>query len=324
MILSLKTVLFKSVRKLLPLKGKLIILTYHRVRPNNVPFLLGNVDVNAFEKHVSLIKRLYTPLSLSEASEKLRQGNLPDNAVCITFDDGYADNYNLALPILRKWEVKATFFIATGFLDGGRMWNDTVIEAVRNTLKRNLDLQEIGLSLYPVASVQEKQQAITSILNELKYLPIQERYQKSESLVQSAGQELPNSPMMTSEQVLLMNRAGMEIGAHTVTHPILSNLTSAKAENEIVESRKLLQNITSSEVACFAYPNGKPGIDYYKEHTELVKQAGFKCAVSTTWGCANANSDMYQLPRIGTWDMSDARFNLMMIKTCMRCNTWQD
>jgi len=318
MFLSLNTILFKSVRRLLPLRSKLIILTYHRVRPNNDPFLLGNMEVDTFEKQVSLIKRLYTPLSLSEASEKLRQGKLPDGAVCITFDDGYADNYELALPILQKWDVKATFFVATGFLDGGRMWNDTVIESVRNTLKKDLDLREIGLSLYPVASVQEKLQAITLILNELKYLPIQERYQNSELVAQYAGQGLDNNLMMTTEQVSLMCGAGMEIGAHTVTHPILSNLTSKEAENEIIESRKLLQNITSSEVSSFAYPNGKLGIDYHEEHAELVEQAGFICAVSTTWGCANSGSDMYQLPRIGTWDMSDNRFNLMMIKTCMK------
>jgi hypothetical protein len=109
------------------------------------------------------------------AVERLAARSLPARAVCVTFDDGYADNAEVALPILRKHRVPATFFIATGYLDGGRMFNDTVTESIRAISTPTLDLASLGLGRLVLDTVEAKRAAIARILPVLKYLPAPER-----------------------------------------------------------------------------------------------------------------------------------------------------
>lgn len=111
--------------------AELSILIYHRVLARPDPLFPGEVDRALFERQLRLLKRFYTVLPLSVAVQRLRDGSLPPRAACITFDDGYADNAEHALPLLRQYGLHATFFIATGYLNGGQMWNDRVIDAVR-------------------------------------------------------------------------------------------------------------------------------------------------------------------------------------------------
>lgn len=115
----------------------LSILVYHRVLPQADPLFPSIVDAERFSLQLELLRRCFNVLPLPEALARLRNGSLPPRAACITFDDGYADNEAVALPLLRQHGLHATFFIASGFLDGGRMWNDTVIEAVRLSTYRS-------------------------------------------------------------------------------------------------------------------------------------------------------------------------------------------
>jgi peptidoglycan/xylan/chitin deacetylase (PgdA/CDA1 family) len=111
---------------------------------------------------------------------------------------------------------------------------------------------------------------------------------------------------------------GMEIGAHTVTHPILARLDAARASDEIRQSKLRLEAITGKPVKLFAYPNGKPGRDYGREHVGMVKELGFEAAVSTAWGVANAQSDAFQLPRFTPWDKSPGKFVLRLLHNTFR------
>jgi peptidoglycan/xylan/chitin deacetylase (PgdA/CDA1 family) len=105
----------------------------------------------------------------------------------------------------------------------------------------------------------------------------------------------------------------MEIGAHTATHPILTRLAPADARREIDQSRERLTAILGEPVSLFAYPNGKPGQDYGAEHVRMVRDAGFTAAVSTAWGVASTNSDLFQLPRFTPWDRRPAKFALRLL-----------
>lgn len=106
----------------------------------------------------------------------------------------------------------------------------------------------------------------------------------------------------------------MEIGGHTVSHPILLNLSDEEARREIADGKRLLENITGTPLKLFAYPNGKPEKDYGTAHVSMVQQLGFAAAVSTTWGTAHAGSDLYQLPRFTPWDKSPRRFVLRLLQ----------
>jgi peptidoglycan/xylan/chitin deacetylase (PgdA/CDA1 family) len=277
--------------------------------------LHGTIDGATFEWQMSLLAERFTVLPLSEAAARLKRGGLPARTVCITFDDGYADNVTVALPILRKRGLSATFFIATGFLDGGRMWNDTVIESVRLAQGSVLDLRAFGMEAYHIGDVRARRQAINELLSALKYLSPDERLRRTEALAEQVGADLPKDLMMRSQQVLALQEAGMEIGAHTASHPILTRLGMDQVEEEILQGRARLHELGIHTVAAFAYPNGRPGIDYDHSHVQAVQRAGFKLAVSTAWGCARINTDPLQLPRIAPWDDTPGRFNFRMLKT---------
>jgi peptidoglycan/xylan/chitin deacetylase (PgdA/CDA1 family) len=114
--------------------------------------------------------------------------------------------------------------------------------------------------------------------------------------------------MMTSAQVRALHAAGMEIGAHTVSHPILRALAPEAAAVELQESRARLESLTGAKVRYFAYPNGRPGSDYDEQHVSLARECGFEAAFSTRRGACSRASDRWQLPRFTPWDRSPARW----------------
>jgi peptidoglycan/xylan/chitin deacetylase (PgdA/CDA1 family) len=294
--------------------GKLTILIYHRVLATPDPLLPGEVDATRFSVQMELVARMFALLPLREAVGYLRTGGLPPRAACITFDDGYRDNHDVALPILQRLGIPATFFVASGFLDGGRMWNDTVIETVRRTGGTALDLTSLGLGLHPIDGVEQRRRTMESLIGSLKYREPLERVRVVERIAECAGVALPDDLMMSSAQVKALADAGMEIGGHTVNHPILARSSADAAEMEISAGKARLEQITGRAVRLFAYPNGRPGRDYAAEHVEQAKRAGFEAAVSTAWGVATLGCDTYQLPRFTPWDRSELAFGLRLLR----------
>ncbi len=295
-------------------KQGLSILIYHRVLPRKDPLFPEEVDRADFDRQLCILKSMFTVISLVDAVRHVKAGTLPPNAACITFDDGYADNAEVALPVLQAHGLSATFFVATGFLDGGRMWNDTVIEVVRRFADPVLDAGAIGLGSHPLETIGQRQQAIGSLIGQLKYLPLEERLAQVGRLVALAGVALPDDLMMTSAQVRQLKNAGMDIGGHTVNHPILAKLAPAQARAEIAEGKSALEAIIGAAVVLFAYPNGKPGADYFAEHVEMIRELGFEGAVSTSRGASKHNQDVLQLPRFSPWDRTRFRFALRMAR----------
>ena len=254
------------------------------------------------------IKSWFNVLPLDDAIVQLRKQSLPARAAAITFDDGYADNFTIALPILLKHKLSATFFIATGFLDGGRMWNDTIIESVRACSSATLDLNPVSLAAYSVGSDHEKREAIAAIISKVKYRSTIERVEITERIANLANALPPSDLMMTTQQLRNRREAGMLIGAHTVSHPILASIDLAEARSEMAESKIFLESLLGERVSLFAYPNGKPGVDYLNEHVSLAQELGFDVALSTAKGSARSSADLYQLPRFTPWDKAKVRF----------------
>jgi len=302
-------------------RARLSVLIYHRVLPVEDAFNNWDVTASEFELQMRALSEQFFPLPLGEAVERLATASLPARAVCVTFDDGYADNAEIALPILRKYRVPATFFIATGYLDGGRMWNDTVTEAIRAIAAPTLDLASLGLGTVALGSVAARRAVIAKLLPVLKYLPVPEREAWASRLADMAGIPGRSNLMMREEQVRELHGAGMEIGAHTVTHPILLNTAPDVARREIVESGHRLAEIVRQPVRLFAYPNGKPGVDYGPAHVAMVRDAGYAAAVSTGWGVATAQFDRFQLPRFTPWDRTPGRFALRLVRNMRNANS---
>jgi peptidoglycan/xylan/chitin deacetylase (PgdA/CDA1 family) len=298
--------------------ARLQILIFHRVVPESDPLFPEEVDRREFDAICGWLARWTNVLPLDQAAERLARGTLPARAAVITFDDGYADNHDVALPVLRAHGLPATFFIATDYLNGGRMWNDTVIEAVRGCRHGTLDLTSLGLegvTALELAPVRARRAAIDRILGAAKYLPPPERLAKVHLVAELAGVVPPSNLMMTSEQVRSLARAGMQIGAHTASHPILARLPDAQAREEIARGKADLEALLGAPVTLFAYPNGRPGRDYIARDVQTVRELGFMVAVSTSPGAAGPRcAPLLQLPRFTPWDRRAGRFGARLLK----------
>ncbi|WP_377702785.1 polysaccharide deacetylase family protein [Pseudoduganella sp. UC29_71] len=299
-------------------RRSLSILIYHRVLPAPDPLFPDEVDAARFEQQMAWLKQGFRVMPLAEAARRLREGTLPPRAACVTFDDGYADNAEIALPILQRHGVPATFFVATGFLNGGRMWNDTVIELVRRAPGPRLELAALDLGSHALDSDGARTAAIQALLDQLKYLEPDARLTAVERLRSHLGLALPDDLMMNTAQLRRLHAAGMEIGAHTVHHPILASMDEHGARQEIARGKAALEDMTGAPVRLFAYPNGKPGRDYHAAHVALARELGFEAAVCTSWGAAGPDADLYQLPRFTPWDRKPLGFTLRLLHNLYR------
>jgi peptidoglycan/xylan/chitin deacetylase (PgdA/CDA1 family) len=256
-------------------------------------------------------------LPLAEAATRLANGSLPARSACITFDDGYINNLTVAAPILAARGMSATFFITTDFIDGGAMWNDRVTEILRRS-RAELDLEPLGLGRYTFTDALSRRTAMRAVLDAIKYLPPARRLERVAQLAERAGADFDERLMMNEQQLRELAALGMDLGAHTLTHPILTRIDETSARREIGASRERLSAILGRPVDLFAYPNGRPHEDYDVRHVKIVRELGFRAAVSTAWGCARAGADAFQLPRIAPWDRTPTRFAARMVRSLLQ------
>ena len=313
-MLKLQHSVSRALLALSPLarRQRLSILIYHRVIRERDPMRPEVPTVDEFAWQMQLLQQHFTVLPLREAVQRLKQNRLPPRAVCVTFDDGYADTATVALPVLQRFGIPVTVFVAAAFLNGGRMWNDTVVESLRRHKGGELDLSALGLPVYPINSVASRTSAAYDIQQRSKRLQTAQRKEVTDCIA-SRSDSLPDDLMLTTGQLTMLHEQGVEIGGHTYSHPILNRLTPAQAQEEIQQGKIALEEIIGQPLNLFAYPNGRPGMDYNDSHVELVKRAGFNAAVATSWGVAGPRSDHFQLPRFTPWDKTASRFLLRMV-----------
>lgn len=263
--------------------ARLAVFCYHRVLESPDPRRPEEPTVEEFTEDVSLIASTFNVLTFGEAAERLAQGNLPARAACITFDDGYVDNFAIAAPVLRAFGVPATIFVCGGAIDTGIMWNDLVIEA------------------HSRETVHDLSGGIQGELDAIKYSPVDERWDRAMRRFRDA--DIGDYPrlMMTREMVRQLSEDGFEIGGHTINHPILAVISEESARREIESSYEWVSETTGLAPRSFAYPNGIPGHDFAGNHERMVHEAGYSAAVSTQWAIATPKSNPFSLPRIGPW-----------------------
>jgi len=297
------------------------ILIYHRVHPEPTPFMIDAVPPARFERQMRHLSRAYRPMALEELAIRNLEGTVPPGAVAVTFDDGYTDVETHALPILRRYGIPATVFLATGCIGTGRVpWHDEVLLAFERTPRSEIRLPvgSAGRTL-PLGTESDRAFAASHALATLKPLPEAERL----AAVRAIGGELRNGdartpargaepPLMLDwERVRAMRRAGIRFGAHTVTHPILSRVTPERARDEVVESKRAIERELGEEVTLFAYPNGRSE-DFTDETVALVRAAGFHAAVTTRFGANETGSDPFRFRRGTPWEADPARFALKL------------
>ena len=295
-------------------RGALQVIYFHQVLPEADPMRPGDPDAQTFEALLAALQAHFSVVGLADGLDRLVHGSLPPSAVAISFDDGYADNIDVALPILQRRELTATFFIATGYLGAGVMFNDLVIEGVRGARGESVDADFLGLGRLPIGGDAERLESARAIIRALKYLAPAERLAKAQRVAESCGLSAPPRLMMDADGVRRLVAAGMGVGAHTHTHPILNRLTPAEAERDIARGRDELASILGHAPRLFAYPNGRLGKDYSNEHVGIVERLGFDAAFTTNPGVCRRGDSPRQLPRFTPWDRTPGRFAMRLVQ----------
>jgi len=293
------------------------ILMYHRVinDPSEAPFGLGMcVRREHFASQIAYLRRNFNVLALREGIERIARGDpLPPRAVSVTFDDGYLDNLELAVPILEAHQVPYTIYVPSGGLEEGTaLWFDRVRASLGSTSQDAVDTARIGLpGPQGLLSLSKWQRPVTMrrVLDRLWLLPIAQVLEIVERIERVHGTTSDPTMLaqrMSAAQVRALHGRGRgaEIGAHTVNHPNLELMSQAETEAEMREGRRALEDLCQAPVDGFAYPGGK----MCAPTVAAAKAVGFRHAVTTVKGINNASSDMLQLRRVGMPDTAVSDF----------------
>jgi peptidoglycan/xylan/chitin deacetylase (PgdA/CDA1 family) len=269
------------------------------------------VSLEAFRGQLSYLAERYRFVSLDEVSNMIN-GHEPliSGGIVVTFDDGYQDNYTLARPVLISHAIPATIFVATGAVDGRiPIWTHELREAVLGGSRRVVDLRPFGWELWLFETVQDRQRCLESLRKRLKALPEDQRKRTATAVFHELGWDkeaqsnarVLSTLMMTWEMIRGLRKDGMTIGAHTVSHPILTSISEEDAEREIMESKRCIEAQVGEPVRHFAYPNGTRR-DWSSAVQNLVRRAGFQSACTTVYGTNTLGTDLYALQRVEIQD----------------------
>lgn len=284
-------------------RGKLTVLSFHRL-----PMEAQRLDPHeySFERFKDLVTELrsaFRILALTEAVDLLRAGLLKEPAVVLTFDDGYKGWIEHVAPWLQSQGLRGTFFITTAQLRGQPLWNERIERAIHHLPASLRTLSGVpGATLgLDVSSTERRVDAVRLVTAALKYQPQEERHEAMAELERLCGPGYDGPRCFDAEDLKALQAMGMEIGAHSVNHPILACCTEDEAEREIRDSRADIEAVLGPLRMPFAYPNGEPGKDYTSRHVDMVRRAGYACGVSTQKGYATLDSCFLQLSRFTPW-----------------------
>jgi len=265
------------------------ILMYHNFSgPNGTD--PDALNVEGIRRQFTYLRRHFRVQPLQQLAEQLASGRMLDsNMVALTIDDGRRSCYEFLFPLLKEFGLPATFFVVSSFIRREDwIWTDKVIWLSEQ-------------SKPPEEVAPGKLENFFRLLNRMRPA---ERNARIEAIASRVGVTFPLSipakfaPCSWSELREMADSGLMEIGSHTVTHPILSSVTDEESWDELTRSRAQIEEGVGRTVNCFCYPNGMPG-DYRPSQVQQVEQAGYTCSVIAEFGMVNRASDRYRLPRIG-------------------------
>ena len=303
-----------------------VILLYHRVTKLASDPQILCVSPEHFADHLAILRDDYHPISLEDLLRAVQGRNIPRGAVVMTFDDGYRDNLREAKPILSRFNISATVFVACGNMPGQReFWWDEVERLILATpvLPPALHISMKGEpheivtgsddtsqehsvehTLWNVESTTGftgRHQVYRQLVTLLFPLTPGEQSQILQSVCAQVRAEAAvratHTPMSPSEIRELIAGNLISVGGHTENHARLSSLSEGEQTTEITRNKQQLENICGTAMRTFSYPYGKQE-DYTARSAQLVKDAGYACACSAFPGRVGLSTDLYQLPRI--------------------------
>ncbi len=263
------------------------------------------VSTADFRRQIRFLNRHFDVMSLRDVVAHIESGApFRRRSAAVTFDDGYRNNLDVAHPVLREFGVPATYFVATDFIGGARRpWWDRVQEMVhpsRSLGSAKVTVDSTGTSPYDLATRADRRRLYLEVMRAIQATPSDEQ-SVMEGLERTLG--IPEGPGETNAFVdweglrAASSEPLVEIGAHTGSHPQLSSLSRQEAGDEVATSKRSLEDALGVPVTSFAYPYGTRA-SYTDETVDLVKEAGFSCALTGIEGNVDERADPYQLRRV--------------------------
>jgi peptidoglycan/xylan/chitin deacetylase (PgdA/CDA1 family) len=248
------------------------------------------INVEDLRRQFAYLRRNFRVVSLRQLADELRSGSgLQKHTVALTIDDGRRNCYEFLFPLLKEFELSATFFVVSAFIQGQDwIWTDKVLWLSRHANG-------------PEAIMPDSLPAVFGALNRMRP---EHRNTWIENTAQSMGVSVPKTPpprfapCSWGELREMADSGLIDIGSHTVTHPILSSISDEESWAELTNSRAHISAGVGRDVNCFCFPNGKTN-DYRSSQVKQIQDAGYVCAVIAEFGMVQASTDPYLLPRIG-------------------------
>lgn len=291
-------------------RRSLLVLTYHGVMPgadDRYDFLLANFGASsAFERHLQWIGNHYQFVSLAQVAAALRGGPpLPPGAATVTFDDGFANNYRVAFPILRRHGVPCTIFLTTGKIGvpGAELWTERVKRAIYLSQATTLPPSIPGVPMCRLDGPAARERAARLTLGILKRMPVHDRDEATIRIEAVCGRPAIDAPsrvrydFLTWDEVRAMAREGVEFGSHTVNHPILTTIPDVSLEYELLESKRTIEAEIQKECYAFAYRNGSAA-DFGEREKRALERLGYRLGFSLGGSLNTMPSDPFAISRV--------------------------
>lgn len=283
-----------------------VVLAYHSALRQPQEFSIWHhMEARQLEAQLAWLAQHCRCISIAELMDGLASKNLPKKAVAVTFDDGFANNLHVVLPILERYRIPATFFIAAGFIGTDRLLWPEVLGCIMSATRR--ESFQFGGRQFTIGNAAEKVNTYQALARHLKWTPSTQLDAELRALGDAMNvteselraQPLARETRMMSWQELQTLAASelVEIGAHTVNHHPLASLSDAEAEWEIVSGKQMLEAAVS-KVRYFAYPYGGPP-DYSSQHRRMIVDAGYEASFTTDAECVRPDSQQFSMPRLG-------------------------
>ncbi|MCU0232283.1 MAG: polysaccharide deacetylase family protein [Acidobacteria bacterium] len=299
-------------RSCLAAPARTVVLRYHSI--GEASAVAGYLDPGLsleprrFAEQLSLLGSCCQVIGVDELPERLAGSGPRRLAVALTFDDGYRDNHDEAMPRLVAAGLRATFYVTTTPLRSGRgLWISELWRLVPRLPAGEVDLQD-GAAPITVPSAPERTGLRRHLTARLAALAAAERDAALDRLAGAAGRPRGDGlaeSFMRPEHVTGLRAAGMAVGAHTRSHPHLDRLDPQAHDDEVAGARDDLERLLAEPIRHFAYPN--PGGTGTRSATarESVRRAGFETAVTSMAAPAGATTDRLQIPRLGVYPPSE-------------------
>ncbi|MBL9115258.1 MAG: polysaccharide deacetylase family protein [Verrucomicrobiaceae bacterium] len=290
--------------------GEACVLTFHGLREHESGAGLLDLACHSWAEHFRKLclhlRKSYRVIAARELVDALQMGEeVPERAVVLTFDDGYASNYHLALQILHELDLPATIFVTTGYVDGAMLpWFVRLESALARSDKAELTL---GREVLHLRNETERREAYGLLCAEWKRQPHEQAMawladlERSLAVATAKVAELPpHLQPMTWDMCREMKAGGLaDFGGHTHTHPVLARMDEANQRTELQNCAARLKTELGAGGGLFAYPNGKQG-DFGPGTLLELKAAGFTAAFTMNEGLVQRADELLQLPRYGS------------------------